>query len=135
MPTLVVREIMRRGAIVAGSTQVIVAFAAPVMLAWDTAGLAAEYKRDVETFAVPIPLVSAQLGRWKSGGFAGDTSTRYELGLPDNACLAGARVLTVSITRLVIQPGPPGQSRRVQEPVLGYTAVIVPAAVSIAEII
>jgi len=130
MATVVVKP-NRRCVMVAGTTAVIVSFDCPTVMAFDTPGLAASYQRvELRTKSpVVIPLVSAQAGRWKAGGLAGDPSSGYELGLPDAAVAVDATSLIVSLTQLVFMRG-----HRVPQSVLGLTLALVPPAPTMAEI-
>jgi hypothetical protein len=58
-------------------------------LLFNSAGLAAEYRREGEGAATAITLVTATLGTWTSGGFKADgTRGYYEVGLPNAVCAA-----------------------------------------------
>lgn len=73
-----------------GETSIIVPFAptdaagAPINLAFDTAGLVAEYKTSRQNAWTPIaPLVAGTLGTWINKGIISDGNGYTELGLPD----------------------------------------------------
>lgn len=70
-------------------------------LVFNTASLAAYYLREGANNEVAIPLVTATLGSWTSGGFIEVDATNmpglYELSIPDAALATGANSVTIML--------------------------------------
>jgi hypothetical protein len=72
---------------------------AGLSLAFNTAGLVAEFRRQGSATWTAITLVAGTLGTWSSGGFSADTGITgdYELSIPDAAFVAGAKWVIIRL--------------------------------------
>ena len=68
-------------------------------LAYNTASLVAEYRREGASSATSITLATATLGTYTSGGFVADGSLGcYELGVPNAALASGAKWVRITLS-------------------------------------
>jgi hypothetical protein len=70
-------------------------------IAWNTAGLVAEYRHSDAAAWTAITLASGTLGTWASGGFVEDSYGLYQLGLPNAAIPDGVGTVFADYSGIV----------------------------------
>lgn len=72
----------------------------PMALAWNTAGLVAEYRHSDDDDWTPIVLQAGTLGTWLAGGLADAGEGNIQLGLPDAAIPPSPALFGYTVVRL-----------------------------------